>query len=311
MKAVVRDAGARFGLTLADLPELDLPPPGHVLVCMKLAPINPADRLAAAGLYAPRDGLPEVIGAEGMGVIEAVGADVAGLVPGDRVILLSRGNWTQRRLVAASEVLPVAGALPDEQAAILRINPATAFHLLAGLDLEPGDYLIQNAAGSSVARWIRRLAARDGVRTLNVVRAVPPHETGDSALIDGDNLAGRAAAAAGGAPIRAALDAVAGAATGRLANCLALEGRLIVYGHLSGQPCAIPSTLLTTKGLHISGFSLRPAEANFENIAATYADLAALAAEAPEPIAAIIPLAAVDATFAEPPRGRVLLALDR
>jgi len=311
VKAIIRDGGARSGLALADLPEPARPARGQVLVRMKLAPINPADRLAAAGNYAPLDGLAGPLGAEGMGVVEEVGVGVAGLAPGDHVILLSRGNWAERRLVAAAEVLPVAAALPPAQAAILRINPATAFHLLASLDLAPGDWLILNAAGSSVARWVRRLAARNGVRTLNVVRAGPAGEEGGLWLVDGDDLATRAGPAAGGAPIHAALDAVAGASTGGLAACLAPGGRLLVYGHLSGQPCAIPSALLTTKGLRVQGFSLRPVEAHVPDLAALYADLATLAAKDPEPIAAILPMAEVEAALAQPPRGRVLLALDR
>src|SRR3546814_5818658 len=62
-------------------------------------------------------------------------------------------------------------ALPDTQAAILRVNPATAAHLLDRLALSPGDWLIQNAATSSVAGWVRRLAAGRGIHILNVVRA--------------------------------------------------------------------------------------------------------------------------------------------
>src|SRR3546814_8340373 len=82
---------------------------------MRFAPVNPADRLVIAGSYAPPGGLPEVIGAEGMGVVEAVGSAVSTVVPGTRVILLSRGNWAEWRCVSAAHLLAVPDALPDTQ----------------------------------------------------------------------------------------------------------------------------------------------------------------------------------------------------
>lgn len=256
---------------------------------MILAPVNPADRLVAAGRYTPVGGLPEVAGAEGVGEVEAVGAGVEGLVPGDRAIPLTRGNWSSHRLLPADDLIQVPGLLDDAQAAMLRINPATAARLLARLSLAPGARLIRNAPGSSVARWIDRLAARAGVQVL-----------GD----DADD------------PAEAALDAVAGEATGRLAERLVPGGTILVYGHLSGRPCTIDSTLLTTRNLNVTGFSLRPAEtADLPGArAALYADLAALAAETPEPVAATFPLdeagQALRAAEGRGRNGRILLALD-
>jgi NADPH:quinone reductase-like Zn-dependent oxidoreductase len=256
---------------------------------MKLAAVNPADRLIAAGGYTPVDGLPDVIGAEGVGVVEAVGSGVEAFSPGDRAIPLSRGNWITHRLLNAGDLIAVPAFLDDTQAAMLRINPATAARLLARLALAPGARLIRNAPRSSVARWITRLAARAGVEVLDE---------------DADE------------PAEAALDAVAGEATGHLAERLAPGGVVLVYGHLSGQPCSIPSTLLTTKGLTIAGFSLRPAEAADPpgTRAALYADLAVLAAETPESVHAIFPLDeaehALAAAAGRGREGRILLSLD-
>jgi NADPH:quinone reductase-like Zn-dependent oxidoreductase len=310
----VRDGGRRSGIALVDLPGPGRPGLGEVLVGMAMAPINPADRLAAAGLYAPLDELPNVIGAEGMGVVEEKGAGVPGIDVGDRVMLMSRGNWVRRRRVAARDVLRVPAELADAQAAMLRINPATAFRLLTRLGLGRGDWLIQNAARSSVARWVRLLAERRGVRTMNIVRSGTLDEDAAS-LSDGEDLHERVAAATGGAPVMAALDAVAGGATGRLAACLAPGGEILVFGHLSGEPCSVPSALLTTRGLRVGGFSLRPAEKGERSWerAAHYAGLAAIAIEAPEPVAAVFPLSDTDAALAaaaDPSRrGRILLAL--
>lgn len=313
MKGLVRDPARPSGVAVADLPDPGHPGPDEVLVRMRLAPINPADRLVIGGHYAPLGGLPEVIGAEGMGVVEAIGTEVTSVVPGMRVILLSRGNWVEWRCVTATQLLVVPDALPDAQAAILRINPATAMALLDRLALPSGDWLIQNAATSSVAGWVRRLAARQGLRTLNVVRGDGLRGAPGVVLTDGDDLADRVAAMTEGRGASGALDAVAGVATGRLAQCLASNGTLLVYGHLSREPCTIASTLLTTRSLNLHGFTLRSFEAG-EDVArrtARYAELASLAVEDPEPIAEIFALDQVDAALVSArgrPGGRVLLA---
>ena len=313
-KAVFRDSSRSSGVRLIELPDPGSPGPGQVRVRMLMAPVNPADRIVIAGGYAAPGGLPEIIGAEGVGQVEEVGAGIAGIGPGERVMLMSRGNWASHRMVGAEEIMPVPNDLDDAQSAMLRINPATAWRLLHRLRLPEGAWLIQNAAGSSVARWVRRLARRRGIRTVNVVRRSPLDADGDPVLPDGDDLAGRAAALAAGAPILGALDAVAGEATGRLAECLAPAGEILVFGHLSGRPCSIASTLLTAHGLSLAGFSLRPAEAGESEAQRrlVYAELAEILAGAPEPVSAVFGLGDIErALAARPAGGRVLLALDR
>src|SRR3546814_15227803 len=90
---------------------------------------------------------------------------------------------------------------------------------------------------------MRRLAAGRGIHILNVVRAAQRGDGPDIFLTDGDDLADRVIAIAGRQP-KGALDAVAGTATGRLARCLAANGTLLVYGHLSCAPCEAPSRRL-------------------------------------------------------------------
>jgi hypothetical protein len=92
---------------------------------------------------------------------------------------------------------------------------------------------------------------------------------------------------------------------------------MVVYGHLSGLPCSVPSTLLTTRGLAVRGFSLRPAEANedIERRRQIYAELAGILAETPEQLSAVYGFdeiaGGLEAAGAPGRRGRVLLALDR
>ncbi len=314
LTAVLRDGTASLVARPGPPPS---PGPGQVLVAMRLAPINPADLLAIDGRYAVPLPPCSPLGAEGVGDVVALGDGVTGLAVGDRVLPLSRGNWTTHRLLEAGDLVRVGADLPLEQAAMLRINPATAWRLLRTVRLEPGGWVVQNAAGSSVAGLVRRFAAARGIGVVNVVRDAGAHPALPCRLEDGPDLPERVSAVTGGAPVRLALDCVAGEATGRLAGCLAPGGRVTVFGHLSGHPCTIPSTLLTARGLAVGGFSLRPAEAGEgpARLRTLYAGLAEALARPPAiaQVAAIHPLADLDRALAAARRGggRILLALDR
>ena len=240
---------------LVDIGHLGYPVARTVLVRMLRMPINPADLLAIDGRYAFPVHAEEPLGAEGVGRVEAIGSEVEDFSEGDLVLPLERGNWCRWRLVDQDQLIKLPSTLNIEQAAMLRINPATAWLLLDTLGLKRGDTLIQNAAGSSVASWVRTFALQRGITVVNIVRQATSELV--DALMEGPELV---AQVRGRGPAHGALDCVAGNASGRLAECLTEGGRLTVFGHLSGEPVRIASELLTGKGLTVSGFSLRPAE---------------------------------------------------
>jgi NADPH:quinone reductase-like Zn-dependent oxidoreductase len=234
------------------------------------------------------------------------------------VLPRARGNWASHRLLDEQAVIKVPRSLPVDQAAMLRINPATAWRLVSsGQEMEPSDWIIQNGGRSAVAHWVRRIASARGYRVANIVRPGRTPSVEDDEIVDGDDLPVAVAKHIAGGRVALALDCVAGAATGRLASVLAPGGQIIVYGHLSGAPCEIPSMLLTGRGLSLRGFSLRPAEAgdSHAELASLYAKLAGMMGrpEAALPIAATYPLAQLDTAIQharEGRGGRVLLALD-
>lgn len=306
------DAGA---VRLAPLPMPAAPGADGLLVRMLFAPINPADLLVIDGHYSVRTDADAPIGAEGVAVVEQTGPGVTDLRRGDLVLPLDRGSWARYRRVDRARVLPVPPGLDLHQAAMLRINPATAWLLLDASAAAAGDCIVQNAATSAVAHWIRRLAPARGVTVIDVVRPGSAR-AGDDAVVDDGDLERAIRDASGGRPIRAALDCIAGDASGRLAACLDPDGLLLVFGHLSGRPCSIPSPLLTGRGLAVRGFSLRPAEARMTR-AARDAMMAALGQIALQdrsglPVRAVVPIAQADRAIAlarAPGRGRVLLDL--
>lgn len=235
---------------------------GEVLVEVEAFPINPVDLLTIAGRYAARPPLPAVPGSEALGRVIAIGDDVTHVAAGDRVLMLSRENWMQRKKIRAGEAIRIGVDADPLQLAMLKINPPTAFLMLTRYrDLSAGDWVIQNAANSAVGVHLIRLAAALGIRTVNVVRradAVAPLEArgADVVLVDGPDLAERVQAAVGDGNLPLAIDAVAGDATGRLAACLAEGGVVVNYGLLSGEPCTVDPHQVVFRGITLTGFWL-------------------------------------------------------
>jgi NADPH:quinone reductase-like Zn-dependent oxidoreductase len=206
--------------------------------------------------------LPATPGAECIGRVAAVGAGVTQLRPGDLVVNMQRENWVQRRRVRSEDAISVPAGLDLPQAAMLRINPATALLLLEDhVTLAPGDWVIQDVANSAVGRHLIVLAKARGVRTVNVVRrddvtAELRALGADVVLKDGPDLAERAQAATGGAPIKLGIDAVSGEACRRIADCVADGGVVVSYGSMSGEDPAISRAALNMRGVSITGFNL-------------------------------------------------------
>jgi len=265
-----------------DVPDVGGPGPGEIVFDVLAFPINPADVSFCRGSYRLRPPLPATPGAEGVGRVVAVGADVTQVKPGDLVINTQRENWAQRRRVCGEDAIPITPGLDLAQAAMLRINPATALLLLEDhVALAPGDWVIQDVANSAVGRHLIVLAKARGVRTINVVRRDDVvgelRDIGaDVVLRDGPDLAERARAAVGGASIRLAIDAVSGEACRRIAECVADGGVVVSYGSMSGQDPAVSRAALS-RGVTLTGFGLSYGleKRTKAQVGELYADLAA------------------------------------
>src|SRR5437868_7287773 len=236
------------------------PAPDEVVVEMRAAPINPADLNAIEGKYPLRPTLPATPGFEGAGVVAELGANVRNLETGALVILPHNlGTWREAAAVKADELVAVPPEIEPVQAAMLKINPMTAWRLLHDyIELNQGDWLIQNAANSAAGRAVIQIAHELGYKTVNVVRRAElidelRSEGGDVALVDGEHLREEVKNAAGGAPIRLGLNSVGGDSALRLSNCLSFGGTLVSFGAMSLQPLKIPTGLLIFKDLRFRG----------------------------------------------------------
>ena len=173
MQAVIfRETGEpQSVLHLAEIPT----PPvasGEALVRVLLSPINPSDLHMVRGRYGYQPELPASPGAEGVGIVEALGRAVQGLIVGTRVVFVDTWNtWREQIVCPVDRLVPVPDGLDDAAAATAYTNPLTAWALTrSSHQLQEGDWLLQTAAASSVGKLVLQLAQQYRFKTINVIR---------------------------------------------------------------------------------------------------------------------------------------------
>ncbi len=319
---IIREHGEPQAVAKIETVDLAAPAAGEVRVRVKFSPINPADINVIEGKYPIRPELPGTPGVEGVGIVEECGAGVAGISPGDAVLLPHRfGAWREAGNVKAIELVKIGAGVPLEQAAMLRINPATALVMLRDfVPLQPGEWIVQNAANSAVGRCVIRLARHFGWRTANVVRRAELVDElkaagADAVLTEGEKISAEIKSATGGAQIRLALNSVGGDSATRIAGALAFGGTIVTFGAMARQPVKIPNGQLIFQNIAWRGFWIThwyervgPAVA-----AALLGELAALAASGviATPVEAVYPLDQIAGALAHAQRpqrgGKILL----
>jgi acyl transferase domain-containing protein/NADPH:quinone reductase-like Zn-dependent oxidoreductase/NADP-dependent 3-hydroxy acid dehydrogenase YdfG/acyl carrier protein len=156
------DARTLEGLTLAESPALDGPlAPNEVRVAVRAAALNFRDLVTALGMIPGETEL----GSEGAGVVTAVGADVTGLAPGDRVL----GFWTNAFSPVAVTDHRLLAKIPEgwsfEQAASMPVAFLTAYYGLFDLGgLAPGQSALIHAGTGGVGSAAVQLARHRGAQ---------------------------------------------------------------------------------------------------------------------------------------------------
>ncbi|MFY8205897.1 MAG: zinc-dependent alcohol dehydrogenase family protein [Arenimonas sp.] len=165
-------------------------------------------------------------------------------------------------LTDAKLLMPLPNDADPLQLSMMTVNPPTALLMLREfVDLQPSEWVIQNAANSGVGAYLIQLAKARGLKTVNIVRresaiAGVTETGGDVVLVDGAGLAKRVSEATGGAKIRLGIDAVGGGSTEHLAMSLAEGGVLVNYGAMSGEPCQISPASFVFRDITLRGFWL-------------------------------------------------------
>ena len=252
MRAVV---AARVGepsvvLNLQSRP-IPEPGPGQVRIRVAAVPVEASDLHTVRGRYGFTPEFPTVPGIESVGVIDQLGSGTNGLTVGQRVVTIGvTGTWQEYVVADGSRVLPVPAAMSDSTAAQLLSNPLTAVILTGDvLDVQPGEWLLQTAAGSTVGQLVIQLGAHVGFKTLNVVRRRSAVEgilaLGGTAVIctEDEDLRERVTDIAGQEGVSKAIDCVSGQVGADVSRALAPDGELVVYGALSTHRQTDPDKL--------------------------------------------------------------------
>lgn len=255
---------------LGDVAEPE-PSPSEVLVAVRAAGLNRADLLQLRGLYPPPAGESEVPGLECAGVVEAVGAEVEGFAPGDRVMaLLAGGGQAEKAAVPAGQLMLLPENLSFEQGAALPEACLTAWtHLVAEGGLESGETVLVTGANGGVGTMAVQVAHELGARVLAAGRSrerlgplVGSAGLGaDGLLIDGPGLAGAVRERTEGARPEAGVDLVFDTVSGEhLPEHLAAlrdRGRLILIGLMAGSRVELDLAEILRRRLTIRGSVLR------------------------------------------------------
>lgn len=311
-------------LRVDEIPERE-PGVGEILLEMLAAPVNPADLNTLEGKYGELPVLPAIPGSEGVGRILKLGPGVTNFAPGDWALPMSRGTWAGHMLVRHDEAVHIPATLDRFQAAMLTVNPLSAWAMLKTMvSLEPGEWIVQNASNSAVGRCVIQLAKAWGLRSLNVVRRtelVPELlAIGADAVVTEDcDLRENTREICGAQLPRLALNSVGGASALNLANALADSGTLVTYGAMGRQPLKIPNGLLIFRGLRFDGFWLTRwrRTISHEELRSIVAELASLSeyGHLQMPVHKAFPLSQIHEALveaAQPARpGKILLDLSR
>lgn len=249
-------------LRFTDLPEPAVPGSNEVLVQLEVSPLNPHDLYVVKGAFPVLPTAPGPVGNEGVGRVIGLGADVNHLAIGDRVLLpIFTWLWRERMTISAEGLF----ALPDadlHQLSMLGINPPTAALLLSEYaTLEPGDWVVQNAANSGVGRAVIGIAKARGLKSVNIVRRSELVDElkaagADVVLVAGGDTKAEAEKAVMGGRIGLGIDAIGGESIGLLADIVSPRAAIVAYSIVGSATMSIPAWSPIFKQVTVHGFFL-------------------------------------------------------
>jgi len=169
MKAIrVEKHGGPEVLELRDVPD-PRPAAGQVLLRVHAAGVNPVETYIRAGQQGYSAQLPYTPGGDAAGVIEAVGPDVSGVGPGDRVFTSRAftGAYAEKALANAADVYPLPANVGFPAGAALGVPWATAYRgLFQRARILPDETLLVHGASGGVGSAAVQLARAAGVTVI-------------------------------------------------------------------------------------------------------------------------------------------------
>lgn len=249
------------GLALEDI-ALPVPAEGEVRIRVRAAGVNFADTLIVAGNYQVRPPLPFSPGFEVAGVVDAVGAGVAGFKGGERVMaVVDWGGFAEAVVAPQGQVFRLPDGVDDVVAAGFPVAYGTShFGLKFRAGLVRGETLLVLGAAGGVGltavetgklMGANVIAAATGEARMAIARAAGADQVVDARAPD---FRDTVKALTGGRGADVVYDPVGGQAFEQALRCTAPGGRILIVGFASGEVPQIPANLLLVKNLSVIGY---------------------------------------------------------
>jgi NADPH2:quinone reductase len=220
--------------------------------------INFIDTYNRTGLYKAK--LPLILGAEGAGVVEAVGAGVTHLTVGDRVAYAakSQGSYAETRTIDAMLVCKLPDAIAFDTAAAMMLKGMTVQYLLrrtrAFDALEKGDAIVWHAAAGGVGLIACQWAAALGYQVIGTAGSAEKcalakaHGAAHAINYRTENVAERVRELTGGRGVKVVYDSVGKDTWDLSLDCLRPLGLMVSFGNASGAVPPFSVLQLSQKG---------------------------------------------------------------
>ncbi|MGC1522608.1 MAG: zinc-dependent alcohol dehydrogenase family protein [Steroidobacteraceae bacterium] len=267
MSKVVRfhEQGGPEQLRIEEL-EIGAPGPGEVKIRVEAIGLNRSEAMFRAGAYPQVPKLPSLIGYEGVGIVEGLGAGVRGFSPGDRVCVMPNFRLGEYGLYGEHAIVPVRSLIAPPpglsivEAAAIWMQYFTALAIYEIGHAALGDAVLIRAASSSVGLAAIQLANWAGAIPIAATRtgakaaALKAHGAKHVIATEESDLVAEVHRITGGKGVRIVFDPVGGPDVDSLAQAAAEDGIIIIYGGLSGRPTPYPHWPAALKSLSLRGW---------------------------------------------------------
>lgn len=242
------------------------PDAGEVLIAVRAAGVNRPDCIQREGNYAPPPGVTDIPGLEVAGEIAALGQDVSGWKPGDRVCaLVAGGGYAEFVTAPAVQCLPIPAGLEMVEAAAL---PETFFTVWSNVferaRLMPGETFLVHGGSSGIGTTAIQLAAKMGSRVITTAGSEEKcrvcEELGAERTVNykEEDFVEAAKDFTDGRGIDVILDMVGGDYLNRNIKALGPDGRHVSIAFLGGSKAEVNFMPVMLKRLTLTGSTLRP-----------------------------------------------------
>lgn len=237
----------------------------QVLVRVQATSVNFADIQTRGGMYHNAGKPPLTLGLDAAGIIEEVGNEVQNLTVGQRVITFPKGG-SYAEYIAADENLTFV--IPDnidfETAAAAPLVSFTAYKLLADVArVAPGETVLIHAAaggiGTTAIQLAKILGAKRVIGTVGSEKKIKiALEAGADHVIcyEREDFVSSVNDLTDGKGADVILDSIAGSVAERSLDCLAMYGRLVNFGNVSGEVAQFKTRDLHSSCRAVLGFSI-------------------------------------------------------